>query len=123
MRLLDGITVVSLEQAVAAPFCSRQLADLGARVIKIEREGGDFARSYDRAANGGSAYFVWLNRGKESIVLDLATEKDLALLKRMLARADVLLQNLAPGSLERKGLSGPRLRESNRGLITCEITG
>ncbi|MGE4249710.1 MAG: CaiB/BaiF CoA transferase family protein [Parvibaculaceae bacterium] len=120
---LEGITVVSIEQAVAAPYCGLLLADAGARVIKIEREGGDFARDYDRAANGGSAYFVWLNRGKESIVLDLASAGDLALLKRMLARADVLLQNLAPGSLERKGISGPTLRETNPGLITCEITG
>ncbi len=120
---LEGITVVSIEQAVAAPYCGLLLADAGARVIKVEREGGDFARDYDRAANGGSAYFVWLNRGKESIVLDLAAKDDLALLRRMLARADVLLQNLAPGSLERKGLSGPHLREGNPGLITCEITG
>ncbi|MGE0006441.1 MAG: CaiB/BaiF CoA transferase family protein [Parvibaculaceae bacterium] len=120
---LQGITVVSIEQAVAAPYCGLLLADAGARVIKIEREGGDFARSYDRAANGGSAYFVWLNRGKESIVLDLAAEDDLALLRRMLARADVLLHNLAPGALERKGLTGPDLRRENPGLVTCEITG
>lgn len=120
---LEGITVVSIEQAVAAPYCGLLLADAGARVIKIERDGGDFARSYDRAANGGSAYFVWLNRGKESIVLDLVAAEDLALLRRMLAKADILLQNLAPGSLERKGLSGPDLRKHNPGLITCEITG
>ena len=120
---LEGITVVSIEQAVAAPYCGLLLADAGARVIKIEREGGDFARNYDGVANGASAYFVWLNRGKESIVLDLATEDDLALLRRMLKRADVFLQNLAPGSLERKGLSSASLREDNPRLITCEITG
>jgi formyl-CoA transferase len=120
---LEGITVVSIEQAVAAPYCGLLLADAGARVIKIEREGGDFARSYDRVANGGSAYFVWLNRGKESIVLDLSIADDLALLQRMLSRADVLLQNLAPGSLERRGLSGVSLRTTNPRLITCEITG
>ena len=120
---LEGITVVSIEQAVAAPYCGLLLADAGARVIKIEREGGDFARNYDCIANGASAYFVWLNRGKELIVLDLAAEDDLALLRRMLKRADVFLQNLAPGSLERKGLSGASLREDNPGLVTCEITG
>src|SRR5262245_36665617 len=120
---LEGIIVISIEQAVAAPYCGLLLADAGARVIKVEREGGDFARNYDHVANGGSAYFVWLNRGKESIVLDLAVADDLALLRRMLDQADVLLQNLAPGSLERKGLSGVSLRETNPRLITCEITG
>jgi formyl-CoA transferase len=120
---LEGMTVVSVEQAVAAPYCGLLLADAGARVIKIEREGGDFARSYDRAANGGSAYFVWLNRGKESIVLDLDAPADRALLERMLAKADVFLHNLGPGSLERKGFSGARLRARNPGLVTCEITG
>ncbi len=120
---LKGITVVSLEQAVAAPYCGLLLADAGARVIKVEREGGDFARSYDGVVDGLSAYFVWLNRGKESIVLDLNSENDVVLLRSMLARADVLLHNLAPGTLERRGLSGPGLRTVNPRLVTCEITG
>ncbi len=120
---LAGFTVVSIEQAVAAPYCGLLLADAGARVIKIERKEGDFARSYDRAAKGESAYFVWLNRGKQSIALDLDAPDDLALLLRMLATADVLLSNLAPGALEKRGLFGERLRGVNAGLITCEITG
>ncbi|MWD26539.1 CoA transferase [Aquicoccus sp. SCR17] len=120
---LEGITVVSMEQAVAAPYCGLLLADSGARVIKVEREGGDFARSYDHLAGGESAYFVWLNAGKESVVLDIDAPGDRAVLDAMLAKADVFLQNLAPGALERRGLSGPALREVNPGLITCEITG
>src|ERR687889_2683637 len=96
---LDGVTVVSLEQAVAAPFASRHLADLGARVIKVERPGvGDFARHYDRTVRGQSSYFVWLNRGKESIELDLKHDEDRALLEAMVASADVFLQNLLPGA-------------------------
>ena len=105
MRPLDGITVVSLEQAVAAPFCTRQLADYGARVIKIERPGaGDFARAYDGAVNGLSSYFVWLNRSKESVALDLKQPAALDVLGALLARADMLVQNLAPGAASRLGL-------------------
>lgn len=120
---LDGITVVALEQAVAAPYCSLLLADAGARVIKIERREGDFARKYDSAVKGQSTYFVWLNRGKESIALDINEPADFALLRKMLAKADVLLQNFAPGALDKRGLSGAELRKTNPGLITCEITG
>jgi len=120
---LEGLNVISLEQAVAAPYCSLLLADAGARVIKVERHEGDFARKYDSAVKGHSAYFVWLNRGKESIALDLNNEADFALLKRMLDQADVFLQNFAPGALERRGLGGEALRKTNPGLITCEITG
>jgi formyl-CoA transferase len=120
---LEGITVVSLEQAVAAPYCGLLLADAGARVIKIERTEGDFARSYDHAANGESAYFVWLNAGKESICLDIDRSEDAALLHRMLGYADVFLHNLAPGSLEKRGFGGNDLRKGNPGLVTCEITG
>jgi itaconate CoA-transferase len=122
-RELEGLLVVSIEQAVAAPYCGLLLADAGARVIKVERKEGDFARAYDRAAKGHSAYFVWLNRGKESLVLDLDAPDDLALLRRVLRKADVLLQNLAPGALEKRGLSGDVLRRDNPGLICCEITG
>ena len=122
-RELEGYTIVSVEQAVAAPYCGLLLADAGARVIKVERPGGDIARAYDRAAGGHSAYFTWLNRGKQSIVLDFDDQGDGELLREILAKADVLLQNLAPGSLEKRGLSGPELRQGNRGLITCEITG
>ncbi len=120
---LEGITVVSMEQAVAAPYCGLLLADSGARVIKVEREGGDFARSYDALAGGESAYFVWLNAGKESVVLDIKSAEGRAVLDAMLERADVFLQNLAPGALERQGLSGSELRKRNPRLITCEITG
>ena len=122
-RELDGILVVSIEQAVAAPYCGLLLADAGARVIKVERPGGDFARGYDRLAAGQSAYFVWLNGGKQSVVLDLDRADDFALLDAMLARADIFLHNLAPGALERRGLTGERLRRTNPGLVTCEITG
>src|SRR6516225_3201012 len=100
-RPLEGMLVISVEQAVAAPLCSCRLADAGARVIKIERPEGDFARGYDRAAKGESSYFVWLNRGKQSIVLDIKQGDDRALLARMIARADVFLQNLAPGAAAR----------------------
>lgn len=120
---LEGLLVVSIEQAVAAPYCGLLLADAGARVIKVERKEGDFARAYDRAAKGHSAYFVWLNRGKESIVLDIEDATDQALLQRILRKADVLIQNLAPGALEKRGFSGEILRQTNPGLITCEITG
>lgn len=121
---LHGLLVVALEQAVAAPFCSSRLADAGARVIKVERKGsGDFARGYDMAANGESAYFVWLNRGKESLELDIKDPDDRALLERMLARADVFLQNLAPGSLEKLELDSASLRARFPRLVTCDITG
>ncbi|MDX3239137.1 CaiB/BaiF CoA-transferase family protein [Streptomyces sp. ME03-5709C] len=120
---MDGVTVVSLEQAVAAPFATRQLADLGARVIKIERPGGDFAREYDRAAAGQSAYFVWCNRGKESVVLDLKEDADRALLDRILAGADVFVQNLAPGAAERLGLGARTLRARHPRLIWCGVSG
>src|SRR5262249_49778275 len=101
MRPLEGTLVVAVEQAVAAPYCTSRLADAGARVIKIERPEGDFARDYDRVAHSESAYFVWLNRGKESIVLDIKSEADL--LERMIAKADVFVQNLAPGAAQRAG--------------------
>ncbi|MEU1778890.1 CaiB/BaiF CoA-transferase family protein [Streptomyces abikoensis] len=121
---LRGITVVALEQAVAVPFATRQLADLGARVIKVERPGrGDFARDYDRRAKGLSAYFVWVNRGKESVVLDLKDATDRALLDRLLARADVFVQNLGPGAAERLGLAPGPLRARHPRLITCDVSG
>ena len=122
-RELDGFLVVSLEQAVAAPYCGLLLADAGARVIKIERPEGDFARGYDKGAGGESTFFAWLNRGKESICIDLNDPDDAALLHTMLSRADVFLHNLAPGAVERRGFGGPKLRLDNPGLITCEITG
>ena len=120
---LDGLLVVTLEQAVAAPTCSVRLADAGARVIKIERPEGDFARGYDRVAKGESAYFVWLNRGKESIALDLKRPEDLALARRMIARADVFIQNLAPGAAARLGLDPEVLRRDHPRLVTCSISG
>jgi crotonobetainyl-CoA:carnitine CoA-transferase CaiB-like acyl-CoA transferase len=120
---LDGILVVALEQAVAAPFCTSRLADAGARVVKIERSEGDFARGYDHVAHGESAYFVWLNRGKESIVLDVKAPDDAAVLNRMLARADVFVQNLAPGAAARAGFASEELRRRHPRLITCDISG
>lgn len=122
-RPLDGILVVALEQAVAAPYCSSRLADAGARVIKIERPEGDFARGYDRAVNGESSYWVWINRGKESVALNLKNEDDLATVKNMLAQADVLIQNLAPGATERLGIGSEELRKLHPRLITCDISG
>lgn len=123
MRPLEGLLVIALEQAVAAPLCTARLADAGARVIKIERPEGDFARGYDALANGLSSYFVWLNRGKESIALDLTQDDDRAILKRMIAKADVLVQNLKPGALARLGLPIASLRDLNRQLITLSIAG
>jgi crotonobetainyl-CoA:carnitine CoA-transferase CaiB-like acyl-CoA transferase len=124
LRPLDGVTVVALEHAVAAPFASRQLADLGARVIKIERPGeGDFGRSYDATVLGQSSYFVWLNRGKESLTLDLKQSGAHAVLDTLLARADVLIQNLAPGAAARMGLGFEALRGANPRLIVCDISG
>ncbi len=122
-RPLEGLLVVSMEQAVAAPTCSVKLADAGARVIKIERAEGDFARGYDTAAAGQASYFVWLNRGKESLVLDLKAEGDKALLARLLARADVFIQNLAPGAMARAGFGSEALRERHPRLITVDISG
>jgi crotonobetainyl-CoA:carnitine CoA-transferase CaiB-like acyl-CoA transferase len=115
--------VVSLEQAVAAPYASCKLADAGARVIKLERAEGDFARRYDRCVKGLSAYFVWLNRGKESCRVDLKAAEDLALVRRMLTRADIFIQNLAPGASERLGLASAELRRRDPRLITCDISG
>ncbi|HEY9525233.1 MAG TPA: CaiB/BaiF CoA-transferase family protein [Thermopolyspora sp.] len=124
MPPLAGITVIALEQAVAAPFATRQLADLGARVIKVERVGvGDFARGYDETVNGLSSYFVWLNRGKESVTLDVKDPGDRAILETMLARADVFVQNLAPGAVNRLGLDEETLRARYPRLITCSISG
>ncbi|PCH66978.1 MAG: carnitine dehydratase [Rhodobacteraceae bacterium] len=123
-RPLDGILVIALEQAVAAPFTSSRLADAGARVIKVERPGGgDFARRYDSAVDGESAYFVWLNRGKESVELDIKDPAGRNLLEAMLAQADVFLQNLAPGALQKLGLDSASLRQRFPRLITCDITG
>lgn len=121
---LAGVTVLSLEQAIAAPFCTRQLADLGARVIKVERPGvGDFARQYDTRVGGLSSHFVWTNRSKESLALDLKHEKDHAVLMKLLEKADVLVQNLAPGASARLGLSHDKLKEKYPSLIVCDISG
>lgn len=123
MRPLEGLTVVAVEQAVAAPFCTARLADAGAEVIKIERPGGDFARGYDDVANGLSSYFVWLNRGKQSRTLDLAHPSGKAKLSRLLDRADVLVQNLKRGALDRLGFGIERLASTYPRLITCSISG
>ncbi|XWN29326.1 MAG: CaiB/BaiF CoA-transferase family protein [Devosia sp.] len=123
MRDLADVLVVSVEHAVAAPYASCKLADAGARVIKVERPEGDFARGYDDLVKGSSAYFVWINRGKESICLDLKSEGDRALLRRILAVADVFIQNLAPGALDRLGLEIAALRSANPRLIVCSISG
>jgi itaconate CoA-transferase len=120
---LDGILVISLEQAVAAPYLSSRMADAGARVIKIERPEGDFARQYDHVVDGQSAYFVWLNRGKESIQLDIKNDQDLDLLKTMIGKADVFIQNLAPKVVDKYGLDCDSLRKSNKRLITVDISG
>src|ERR1051325_5628048 len=124
MRPLDGITVVSIEQAVSAPFCTRQLADYGARVIKIERPGeGDFARRYDRSVNGLSSYFVWLNRSKESVTLDLTQPSARAAFDPLLARADILMQNLGPGAAGRLHLDCTTLSGRSPRLILVAIPG
>jgi formyl-CoA transferase len=120
---LEGLLVVSLEQAVAAPMCSCRLADAGARVIKIERPEGDFAREYDHLVNGLCSYFVWLNRGKESLVLDLTAAEDKALLETLLGRADVFVQNLKPGAIAKLGFPIERLRRDHPRLIVCSVTG
>jgi itaconate CoA-transferase len=124
LRPLDGITVVSLEHAIAAPFCTRQLADMGARVIKVERPGvGDFARKYDERTRGMASHFVWTNRSKESLTLDLKHEDAMAVLVKLLDQADVLVQNLAPGAAARMGLSFEALHERFPKLIVCDISG
>ena len=124
MLPLEGITVVSLEQAVAAPFATRQLADLGARVIKIERpDVGDFARGYDATVRGLSSHFVWLNRSKESLTLDLKREEAMLVLHRLLEKADVFVQNLAPGATERLGLVTSEMRKKYPRLIICNLSG
>ncbi|MBT5582127.1 MAG: CoA transferase, partial [Acidimicrobiaceae bacterium] len=121
---LEGVLVVSVEQAIAAPFASRQLADLGARVLKIERPGsGDFARDYDTAVAGTSAFFVWANRGKDSFVLDLKDDDDRAMFDQLIAGADVFIQNLAPGAAERAGLLPHQVRERHPSIIACGISG
>jgi crotonobetainyl-CoA:carnitine CoA-transferase CaiB-like acyl-CoA transferase len=120
---LQGLLVVALEQAVAAPFCTQRLVEAGARVIKIERAEGDFARRYESSVLGESGYFVWLNRDKESIVLDLKDQPDRDLLDRMIRKADVFVQSLAPGAARRYGLGPDGLRERNPTLITCDISG
>src|ERR1700733_3063725 len=123
-RPLDGLTVLAIEQAVAAPFATRQLADLGARVIKIERpHGGDFARAYDTTVKGQSSYFVWLNRTKESLTLDLKAPEARDVLDRLLARADVFVQNLAPGVSDRLALGTTALRARYPRLIVCTVSG
>ena len=123
MLPLEGITVVSLEQAVAAPFATRQLADLGARVIKVERpEVGDFARGYDATVRGMSSHFVWLNRSKESLTLDLKRDEAKLVLDRLLAKADVFIQNLAPGATERLGFATAELRKKYPRLIVCDLS-
>ncbi len=124
MRPLDGVTVITLEHAIAAPFCTRQLADLGARVIKIERPGvGDFARNYDQRVRGLASHFVWTNRSKESVTLDVKHPSGGEVLQRLLDEADVLVQNLAPGAAARLGLSYDALKDSHPGLIVCDISG
>ncbi|MGA8076558.1 MAG: CaiB/BaiF CoA-transferase family protein, partial [Xanthobacteraceae bacterium] len=120
---LHGLLVVALEQAVAAPMCSCRLADAGARVVKIERPEGDFARGYDDLVHGECSYFVWLNRGKESVVLDLGKREDVALFAAMLARADIFVQNLKPGAVARLGFDIDKLRREHPRLICCSISG
>ena len=120
---LDGLLVVSVEQAVAAPYCSARLADAGARVIKIERPEGDFARGYDSYVHGLSTYFVWLNRGKQSVTLDFKQPDDLALLHRLIGKADVLIQNLAPGAADRAGFGSAAMRAAHKKLITVDVSG
>ena len=124
MQPLAHITIVSLEQAVAAPFATRQLADLGARVIKIERPGtGDFARGYDTTVRGLSSHFVWINRSKESLTLNLKSAAGAAILEKLLIQADVFIHNLAPGAVDRLGFEQQRLRKTYPGLIICHISG
>ena len=124
MLPLEGMKVVSLEQAVAAPFATRQLADLGARVVKVERPGvGDFARSYDETVNGMASHFVWLNRSKESLALDLKRDDAKVALRKLVDGADVFVQNLAPGAAERLGFGAEELRGEHPVLVHCSISG
>ena len=124
MRPMEGMRVIALEHAVAAPLCTRHLVDMGADVIKIERPGdGDFARAYDDYVNGLCSHFIWLNRGKESVELDVKDPGDRDLLRRLIDAADVFVQNLAPGAADRLGLSPPALRSQRPGLICCSISG
>src|SRR5260370_15320304 len=124
MQPLEGVTVVSLEHAIAAPFCTRHLADLGARVIKVERpDSGDFAREYDQRVRGMSSHFVWANRSKESITLDLKKEEEIALLRRLLGQAEILVLTLAPGSTDRKGPSFAGLKPTHPRFILCASSG
>lgn len=123
MKDLEGLLIVSLEQAVAGPYASCKLADAGARVIKVERAEGDFARNYDKLVNGESSYFVWLNRGKESVCLDLKQQDDIALLSSIVAKADVFIQNLAPGAVARLGFGAEELTKKYQKLICCSISG
>jgi len=123
MRDLEGLLVITVEHAVAAPYASGRLADAGARVIKVERPEGDFARNYDAHVNGGSAYFVWLNRGKESVCLNLKSDEDKQILAAMVAKADVLIQNLGPGVMAKLGFDPKRLRQDHPSLIICSISG
>ncbi|WP_424627886.1 CaiB/BaiF CoA transferase family protein [Bradyrhizobium sp. SYSU BS000235] len=123
MLPLEGLTVIAVEQAVAAPFCTSRLADAGATVFKVERPEGDFARGYDAAAKGQSSYFVWLNRGKKSVVIDLVTDEGRKTLEKLIAGADVLVQNLKPGSMDRLGFTRERLRKDYPALVCCTISG
>src|SRR6476620_631030 len=123
MLPLEGLTVIAVEQAVAAPFCSSRLADAGAHVIKVERPEGDFARGYDAAARGQSSYFLWLNRGKDSVVIDLASKEGRAALEELIAGADILIQNLKPGSMDKLGFSLAPLRQDHTKLISCTPSG
>ena len=119
---LEGVLVVALEQAVAAPLATCRLADAGARIIKLERAEGDFARAYDAVANGQSAYFAWANRGKESLVVDIKKSSDVALIRRIISQADVFIQNLGFGAAARVGLGSTQLRSQHPRLITCDIS-
>jgi len=123
MKPLEGYLVVSIDQAVAAPLATARLVDAGARVIKIERQSGDFARGYDIAAKGDSSYFAWTNQGKESVVLDFKQADDKAMLEALISKADIFVQNLAPGALDRAGFGSKELRARNPRLITCDISG
>ena len=123
MLPLEGLTVIAVEQAVAAPFCTSRLADAGATVFKVERPEGDFARGYDAAAKGQSSYFVWLNRGKKSVVIDLATGEGRDALEKLIAGADVLVQNLKPGAMDKLGFTRERLRKDYPALVICTISG
>ena len=122
-KLLEGKLVVSIEQAVAAPYCSVKLADAGARVIKVERSEGDFARYYDNFVKGDSTYFVWLNRGKESFIANIKNSQDQEFLKKLILKSDIFIQNLLPGTLDKYGLDSKSLRKKNKRLITCDISG